>query len=118
MTILDKILADKKIEVAVAKQRLPLKVLKQKLKNFKRPQVMLNKSKDMRLIAEIKPKSPSAGVIRKKVDVKKLAKFFEAQGASAISVLTDNKYFGGSLEIFSQVRNATRLPLLRKEFII
>ncbi len=69
------------------------------------------------IIAEIKKRSPSAGDI-KQVDVKKQARIYEEAGAFAISVLTDKKYFGGSLEDLSDVKNTVRIPVLRKDFII
>ncbi len=69
------------------------------------------------IIAEIKKRSPSAGDI-KRVDVKKQAKIYEEAGAFAISVLTDERYFGGSLEDLKDVKDTVRIPVLRKDFII
>jgi indole-3-glycerol phosphate synthase len=68
------------------------------------------------LIAEIKPKSPTAGIIRPDLDLPQIVQNFEKLGASGISVLTDEKYFGGSLELLENIK--TNLPILRKEFII
>ena len=118
MTILNQIIFHKKQEVAFAKKRVPFSSLKQKSSKVKFPTHRLEKTGQLQLIAEIKAKSPSAGVIRKKPDVAKLAKQFEAQGASAISVLTDKKYFGGSLKNLSTTKKVVQLPVLRKEFII
>ncbi len=71
------------------------------------------------LIAEIKKASPSKGLILKgEFDVIKIAKIYEKAGANAISVLTDEKYFGGSFEYLKKVREATKLPLLCKDFIV
>ncbi len=72
----------------------------------------------LRIIAEIKKASPSAGVISRQFDPIKMADLYEKNGAAAISVLTEPYFFQGSLEIFQSVRARTSLPLLQKEFII
>jgi indole-3-glycerol phosphate synthase len=70
------------------------------------------------VIAEVKKASPSAGLIREDFDPVAIAQTYEKCGASAISVLTDEKYFQGRLEYIDQVRRAVKLPVMRKDFII
>jgi indole-3-glycerol phosphate synthase len=120
-TVLDKIVATKRQEIAAAKQRLPGAELSRRLADA--PPVRdffgaLAKKGPIRLIAEVKKASPSAGVIRRDFDPVAIARIYEQHGASCISVLTDETYFQGRLEYLEQVRSAVSLPVLRKDFIL
>ena len=72
----------------------------------------------IRIIAEAKKKSPSAGVLVKRYDPVRLAKIYERSGCDACSVLTEPRFFAGSLQHLKRVKESTRLPVLRKDFII
>ena len=110
--ILDKIVAHKKKEIASLKAgSAPIR----KAGRFYRA---LKDARGIAVIAEIKRKSPSKGILRKNFKPTEIAGQFGRSGASALSVLTDRKFFGGSGAILKQVRRSTKLPLLRKDFII
>jgi indole-3-glycerol phosphate synthase len=120
-TILDKIVATKREEVARAKAERPGSTLRRQLTDA--PPVRdffaaIAAGLPIRLIAEVKKASPSKGVIRHDFDPVAIAKIYQQHGASCISVLTDESYFQGSLEYLRQVRVAVDLPVLRKDFII
>ncbi len=120
MNILDKIIEHKKAEVVVAKQRQPEAFLKQ-LPGFSRStfslkQFLLDESKTG-IIAEFKRQSPSKGIINNTADVVEVTKAYTGLGASCLSVLTDEKFFGGSNEDVQKAR-VNEIPILRKEFII
>ncbi|MBS3977919.1 MAG: indole-3-glycerol phosphate synthase TrpC [Syntrophomonadaceae bacterium] len=118
---LERILAHKKKEVAQRKQLFPLPELKKQLPRQRHEpagfQIALAQD-GASLIAEIKKASPTKGVLRPDFDPVKIARCYEENGASAISVLTDAEFFLGSLDCLKQVREATRLPILCKDFII
>jgi indole-3-glycerol phosphate synthase len=120
-TILDKIVATKRTEVERAKTALPEAELRKRLAAA--PPVRdffaaLAVDGPIKLIAEVKKASPSAGVIRADFDPVAIAKIYEAHGATCISVLTDEPYFQGRLEYLTQIRAAVGIPVLRKDFIL
>jgi indole-3-glycerol phosphate synthase len=120
-TILDKIVATKRIEIERAKAAMPEAELRARLadappvRDFFTP---LAAGGPIKLIAEVKKASPSAGVIRADFNPVAIAKTYEAHGASCISVLTDESYFQGRLDDLRQIRAATSLPMLRKDFVL
>ena len=118
--ILDEIVQHKRKEVAARKTRMPLRVIEDRLQKPMRIKDFRTalRREGISIIAEIKRRSPSRGDILPDVDAVKLAALYEQAGARAISILADNKYFGGSLEDITKVSNHTKLPCLCKEFII
>ena len=122
-TILDTILETKHKEVARLRAEVGLESLKAQaaagpcVRNFFQA-VTKTPLRRVNLIAEIKRASPSAGVIREDFDPVAIARRYEQAGADALSVLTDEQYFKGSLDYLRAVRQAVDLPLLRKDFII
>lgn len=120
MNILDEIVADKKKEVALKKLIIPLSQLEQSVL-FSRHTVSLAtalRNSSIGIIAEHKRRSPSKSEINQHLNVQDVAKGYEHAGVCGMSVLTDAKYFGGSLDDLVLARAATHFPLLRKEFII
>jgi indole-3-glycerol phosphate synthase len=124
MTILDRIVTDKKEEVARAEAKTPAAELRARIadmpwtargfeKRLSRPG-----PGGVNIIAEVKRASPSKGDICPDLDAARCARQYETGGAAAVSVLTDGPYFKGSLEDLRQVRATVSLPVLRKEFII
>ena len=120
MSILKKIIADKQREVTARKSLIPLKQLERSVL-FERPKNSLKtrlSNSVSGIIAEHKRRSPSKAVINQSLNVQEVAEGYEKAGACGISVLTDQKYFGGSIEDLLSARSSCNLPLLRKEFII
>ena len=120
--ILDEILASKRVEVEQARQDRPLEHLKS-MPGYYLPRrnfygaVTVPRRGRPNLIAEIKRRSPSAGVLVADFEPVAIARQYAAGGAQALSVLTDEKYFGGRLEFIAQVKAAVGLPVLRKDFL-
>lgn len=121
--ILENILVVKREEVARSQQQVPLEQLQDRIaalprcRNFYHA-ITKQPTKRVNVIAEIKKASPSAGLIREDFDVVDLARRYEAMGADAISVLTDEEFFQGRLEYLTAVKGTVELPVLRKDFII
>jgi indole-3-glycerol phosphate synthase len=122
--ILTKIIEQKKTEIDKSKSKISQKELLRRIEDLKAHRRhnffknCISKPHKIHLIAEVKKASPSAGVIRKDFDPVKIASAYEANGASAISVLTDEKFFHGSLSQFEEVKKSVSIPVLRKDFII
>jgi len=121
MTILNKIVAAKRPEVERAKAARPEAELRARLvdappaRDFFAP---LAAEGPIKLIAEVKKASPSAGLIRAKFDPVGIAKIYEAHGATCISVLTEEPHFQGHLDYLTAIGATVRLPVLRKDFIL
>jgi len=121
--VLDQIIAHKRQEVAQRRQRTPMEELRERAAAMPRPRnffraVTTPTRKRLNVIAEVKKASPSAGVIRQDFDPVAIARTYEQAGADALSVLTDEKFFQGHLDYIAAVRQAVKLPVLRKDFII
>jgi indole-3-glycerol phosphate synthase len=116
--VLTEILDYKKHEIEESKRRIPRTMLEKRpfpeLRDFKGAL----RNPGLSLIAEVKHKSPSAGIIQPDFDPVRTANGYASDGADAISVLTDQKFFGGDLSYLTLIRNKVGLPLLRKDFII
>lgn len=120
-SILDEIVVSKRREVEAARRRMPLEELEAQaaeavpVRDFR---AALAGPGPIRLIAEVKKASPSAGVIRPDFDPIAVARAYQSHGAHALSVLTDAPYFQGHLSHLARVRAAVVLPVLRKDFLI
>jgi len=122
MSILDEIVRHKRGEIAARKTAMPRGALVTRAAMLPAPRdferALTPAAGRARLIAEVKRASPSRGVLKADLDPVALAATYARQGADAISVLTDAKYFGGSLDDLAAVRAAVEVPLLRKDFTL
>lgn len=122
MSILHEILKYKQEEVQSAKSDVPLSDLKARIKDMDavrcfKTAIKREENKPVNLIAELKKASPSKGLIRKDFSLPQIISIYEKKDVAAISVLTEKRYFDGSLSYLNQARKRTSKPLLRKDFI-
>jgi indole-3-glycerol phosphate synthase len=126
MDVLEKIIETKRMRVIVAKEAIPEPRLREEAIEIRRSakrHALLDaldsndNSGMLNIIAEFKRRSPSKGVIREDADAPAMARSYESAGAAAISVLTEENYFDGSLEDLRAVRKVVSIPILRKDFI-
>lgn len=118
---LKEIIQKKKEKVILAKQQFSEADLRAKIPYLPRTRPFIeaiNKPRQISLIAEIKKQSPSAGVIRQDFNHRQIAKIYQDIGVQAISVLTEEDYFGGNINYINEVKNLADLPILRKDFIL
>jgi indole-3-glycerol phosphate synthase len=122
MSVLNRIVEQKKVRISAAKAARPLAALKSTISSVERPRdfagAVTGNAGRVKLIAELKKASPSRGLIRPDFDHKKIASIYEARAVDALSVLTEEDFFQGSLDYLPEVRAITSRPLLRKDFLI
>jgi len=118
---LKEIVAKKKEKLALVKQVLPEEELKAKLAALAPTRPFLeavHKPRTISLIAEIKKQSPSVGVIRPEFNLQEIARIYQETGVQAISVLTEEDFFGGNITYLNDVKAVTEVPILRKDFLL
>jgi len=120
MNILDQIVVDKIKEIDSRKNLIPISQLENSILFERKANSMAEKLRESKsgIIAEHKRRSPSKSIINQKLNVQDVAKGYQSAGACGMSVLTDSKYFGGSLDDLLLSRASCSLPILRKEFVI
>src|SRR5215218_7452299 len=120
MNVLDRIVDDTRDEIARRRERVPLARLEEAIaaRPEGRPFQEALTRPGVSLIAEHKRRSPSAGTIREGATVAEVVTAYERGGAAAVSVLTENPHFAGSLDDLRVAREACHLPILRKDFIV
>jgi len=121
MSILEDIIKNTRKNLEILKLRMPLEEIKAELNSLNLPKGAFKKNllnADQAIIAEIKKASPSAGIISEDFDPVQKAKDYEAFGAVALSILTEEDFFMGSMQYLKDVKAITSLPILRKDFMI
>lgn len=119
--VLKEIIQKKKEKILLAKQEKSEEELKAKVQALEPARNFLaaiHKPREISLIAEIKRASPSAGVLRENFLPGQIAGIYQQSGAQAVSVLTEEDYFGGSIDYLKEVKSVVSIPLLRKDFIL
>ena len=120
--VLAAIVAHKRREIEQAKLRIGLQEMQKRAADSDEARnffsAVTRPRQQLRVIAEVKKASPSAGVIREDFDPVAIARTYYENGAAAISCLTDERYFQGSLDYIAQIKQAVPLPVLRKDFIV
>jgi indole-3-glycerol phosphate synthase len=119
--ILKEIVAKKKEKILLAKQQLSEADLKAKIPSLPAARPFLesiNKPRQISVIAEIKKASPSAGILRQDFNLQEIARIYAGAGVQAVSVLTEEDYFGGNISFLNEVKAIVRCPVLRKDFIL
>lgn len=121
--ILDQIIADRKRAVETLKQTITINDLEKQIdssdiKHYSFKEALKNKEKPLNIIAEVKKASPSKGLICKEFHYMDIAKAYQNGQAAALSVLTEPKYFQGSNQYLTEIKQVVNLPVLRKDFII
>lgn len=124
MDLLSEIVAHKRLRVQVAKQTVPEALLREQAfeaRRMAKPHALrdaLSNADGVNIIAEFKRRSPSKGAIREHADAAIIARSYQSAGAAAISVLTEEDYFAGSLDDLRAIREMVSIPILRKDFIV
>ena len=122
--ILQEIVNYKKIEIKKSKKMISVEILNKKIKSLSKPLKFLDELRNKNevgkagIIAEVKKASPSKGIIKKDFNHIEIAKEYEKGGAACLSILTDTPSFQGSPQYLKDIRRNTKLPILRKDFII
>jgi indole-3-glycerol phosphate synthase len=117
MSVLTEILARKRQRLAEAKANVPVESLRERIKPGSHRFLTTLQRDAVNVIAEFKRRSPSKGIIRADVAAPSMARCYEAGGAAAISVLTEEDYFAGSLDDLRTVKSVVAVPVLRKDFV-